>query len=129
MNRTRLVLIAAAALSLPAFADAPAAVAQKTKLVTAVQAKLGVPADGRMGPKTRAAVKEFQQSKGIEPSGELDKRTVAALGLDGPKARPAAAGASSPQAKPTTPVGPSQSSAERTAEPKATHDAPTGETK
>ena len=126
MNRMPLVLIAAAALALPAFADEGAAAAQKAKLITSVQEKLGVPADGKMGPKTRAAVKEFQQSKGIEPSGELDQRTVTALGLDGPKPKPAAAGATS-EAKPTTPVGPEQSSAERTAEPKAKPEAPTGE--
>jgi peptidoglycan hydrolase-like protein with peptidoglycan-binding domain len=126
MNRMPLVLIAAAALSLRAFAGEGAAAAQNAKLITSVQAQLGVPADGKMGPKTRAAVKEFQQSKGIPSSGELDERTVTALGLDGPKAKPAAAGATS-EAKPTTPVGPEQSSAERTAEPKAKPEAPTGD--
>ena len=127
MNRTSLVLIAAAVLSLPALADEGAAAAQKAKLITAVQAQLGVPADGRMSPETQAALKAFQRSKNLEPTGELDERTVTALGLDGPEAKPAAAGASSPEAKPTTPVGPSQSSAERTAEPKAKPEAPTGE--
>jgi peptidoglycan hydrolase-like protein with peptidoglycan-binding domain len=39
------------------------------------------PADGRLGPKTQAAVKEFQQSKGIQASGKLDQKTLAALGV------------------------------------------------
>ena len=125
MNRAPLaVLIAAAALSFPVFADEGTAAAQRAKLITQAQATLGVPTDGKMTPETRAALKQFQQSKGLKPTGELDKRTVTALGLDGPK--PAAAGASA-EAKPSTPVGPSQPSGERTAEPTLKQDRPTGE--
>jgi peptidoglycan hydrolase-like protein with peptidoglycan-binding domain len=40
-------------------------------------------ADGKLGPKTQAAVKEFQQSKGIQGSGKLDQQTLAALGVSG----------------------------------------------
>ena len=40
------------------------------------------PADGKLGPKTEAAVKEFQQSKGIKESGKLDQQTLAALGVN-----------------------------------------------
>jgi peptidoglycan hydrolase-like protein with peptidoglycan-binding domain len=123
MNRMPLVLIAAA-LSLPALADEGVAAAQKAKLITAVQAQLGVPADGHMNPQTRAAIKEFQAAKGIAPTGELDKRTVTALGMGGPKPKPATTTA---EAKPTTPVGPAQSSAERTAEPTAKTERPTGD--
>jgi peptidoglycan hydrolase-like protein with peptidoglycan-binding domain len=39
------------------------------------------PADGKLGPKTQAAVKEYQQSKGIQASGKLDQQTLAALGV------------------------------------------------
>jgi peptidoglycan hydrolase-like protein with peptidoglycan-binding domain len=39
-------------------------------------------ADGRWGPETENAVKQFQQSKQIEPSGQLDQQTMADLGLD-----------------------------------------------
>jgi peptidoglycan hydrolase-like protein with peptidoglycan-binding domain len=39
------------------------------------------PADGIVGPKTQAALKEFQQSKGLQASGQLDQKTVAALGV------------------------------------------------
>jgi hypothetical protein len=38
--------------------------------------------DGRWGPETQSAVKEFQQSKQMEPTGKLDRQTVADLGLD-----------------------------------------------
>jgi peptidoglycan hydrolase-like protein with peptidoglycan-binding domain len=41
------------------------------------------PADGKTGPKTEAAVKKFQQSKSIQPSGKLDQQTLAALGVRG----------------------------------------------
>src|SRR5438067_12556710 len=127
MNRARLaVLSTAAALSLPVFADEGAAAAQQAKLITQAQATLGVPTDGKMTVETRAALKQFQRSKGLKPTGELDQRTVTALGLDGPKPKPAA-GASAPEAKPSTPVGPSQPSGERTAEPTLKQDQPTGE--
>src|SRR5262249_32000142 len=39
-------------------------------------------ADGRWGPRTEDAIKQFQQSKQIQPSGQLDQQTVADLGLD-----------------------------------------------
>ena len=39
-------------------------------------------ADGRWGPRTEDAVKQFQQSKQIQANGTLDQQTVADLGLD-----------------------------------------------
>lgn len=39
-------------------------------------------ADGRWGPETESAVKQFQQSKQIQASGQLDQQTIADLGLD-----------------------------------------------
>lgn len=39
--------------------------------------------DGRLGPRTRAALQQFQEMHGLAPSGELDAATRAALGLDG----------------------------------------------
>ena len=124
MNRMSLVLIAAAVLSLPAYADEGTAAAQKAKLITSVQEKLGVPANGKMDANTEAALKEFQRAKGIEPTGELDKKTLTALGMGEPK--PAAAGATA-GGKPSTPIGPQQSSAERAAEPAIKPDQPTGQ--
>jgi peptidoglycan hydrolase-like protein with peptidoglycan-binding domain len=128
MNRTPLFLIAAAVVSLPAFADEAAVAAQKAKLITSIQEKLGVPAGGKMDAKTEAALKQFQRAKGIEPTGKLDKKTLTALGMGEPKPKPAAAGASA-KGRPSTPIGPQQSSGERAAEPTLKHDRPTGETK
>jgi peptidoglycan hydrolase-like protein with peptidoglycan-binding domain len=41
----------------------------------------GLTADGKMGPKTRAAVKSFQQAHGLKATGKLDQATKTALGL------------------------------------------------
>ena len=65
------------------------------------------PVDGRLGQQAQQGLKEFQQSRGLEPSGQLDPQTIAALGLDSDSS--AAAGASSPDATETAP--------ERAAEP------------
>ena len=63
--------------------------------------------DGRLGQQTRQGLKDFQQSRGLEPSGQLDPQTIAALGLDSDAS--AAAGGTSP--------GAAQPSPERAAEP------------
>ncbi len=39
-------------------------------------------ADGRWGPETANAVKQFQQSKQIQSNGQLNRQTLADLGLD-----------------------------------------------
>jgi hypothetical protein len=39
--------------------------------------------DGRWGPGTRNALKQFQQSKNIQANGELDQQTLTGLGLNG----------------------------------------------
>ena len=36
-----------------------------------------------MGPQTQKALKEFQTSKGLDASGQLDQQTIAALGVSG----------------------------------------------
>ena len=41
------------------------------------------PVDGVDGPKTQAALKQFQQSQGIAASGKADNQTLAALGVSG----------------------------------------------
>lgn len=59
--------------------------AQSSEVVKQAQEKLSAmghnagPVDGIAGPKTKAAVKEFQQSKGLPVSGRLDTMTLAAL--------------------------------------------------
>jgi peptidoglycan hydrolase-like protein with peptidoglycan-binding domain len=66
-------------------------------------------ADGILGPRTQKGLKEFQQSKGLQPSGQLDQKTIAALGVSGEasastgassdKGGSASAGASSEKSK------------------------------
>jgi peptidoglycan hydrolase-like protein with peptidoglycan-binding domain len=38
--------------------------------------------DGIWGPQTQAALRQYQEKQGLTPSGELDQRTIAELGLD-----------------------------------------------
>jgi peptidoglycan hydrolase-like protein with peptidoglycan-binding domain len=40
------------------------------------------PIDGRMGPKTRAALKAFQEANSLKATGELDNQTAEKLGVD-----------------------------------------------
>jgi hypothetical protein len=40
------------------------------------------PTDGRWGRETETALKQFQQSKQLQATGQLDQQTVADLGLD-----------------------------------------------
>jgi peptidoglycan hydrolase-like protein with peptidoglycan-binding domain len=60
---------------------------------------LDVTADGVLGPKTQAAVKEFQKKEGIQASGQLDQETLAALGVNEEAA--GAGSTSSPSAAPS----------------------------
>ena len=41
------------------------------------------PVDGKFGPKTKEALRKFQEKNGIKPSGEADEQTLAALGIQG----------------------------------------------
>ena len=77
---------------------------QNPELVKQAQEKLsaaghdaGTP-DGKVGPKTQAAVKEFQESKGLQASGTLDQETLAALEIGTPEGTTSSsAGSSKPQ--------------------------------
>ena len=51
----------------------------KGEAVKAVQALLGVDADGEFGGKTEAAVKAFQISRGLSVDGKVGRDTLAAL--------------------------------------------------
>lgn len=46
-----------------------------SELVKVVQAKVGVPADGKFGPKTEAAVRAFQKQRGLVPDGIVGPKT------------------------------------------------------
>ena len=56
--------------------------------------------DGRMGPKTQAALRDFQKAQGMELTGDLDPKTTQALGMDigttGSADASSAAGSASP---------------------------------
>src|SRR6185503_3507991 len=60
---------------------------QNAETVKQVQEKLaaeghdiGEP-DGKFGPKTQAALKKYQESKGLPASGQLDEKTLSELGV------------------------------------------------
>ena len=61
------------------------------ELVKQVQEKLSAagheagPSDGVLGPKTQAALKEFQEKEGLQASGQLDQQTLAALEIYTPE--------------------------------------------
>jgi peptidoglycan hydrolase-like protein with peptidoglycan-binding domain len=52
------------------------------------------PLNGQLGPQTVEAVKQAQKDRELEPTGRLDRRTIAALGIDERATESAAAGAS-----------------------------------
>lgn len=65
-----------------------AAVSEST--VRAAQRKLGVKADGVVGPVTRKAIRRYQRKEDLKATGRLDVATLRALGL---RAREASTGA------------------------------------
>ncbi len=73
----------------PAEKKAPAAARMSPEQVKAVQQALKDkghdpgPVDGRLGPKTRTALKEFQKAEGLQETGRLDRETMAKLGVEG----------------------------------------------
>jgi peptidoglycan hydrolase-like protein with peptidoglycan-binding domain len=52
-----------------------------TATVVAVQKKLGIPADGIVGPQTRRAVRRFQRRNGLTVDGVIGPETLRALGI------------------------------------------------
>jgi peptidoglycan hydrolase-like protein with peptidoglycan-binding domain len=56
--------------------------------------------DGVMGPKTQAALRDYQQKEGLKATGRLDAETSAKLGVEGGKT--SSASPSSPAASPST---------------------------
>ena len=64
-----------------------AAVRQAGSTVAALQAALGIPADGIYGPQTRRAVRRFQRANGLAVDGIAGPQTLRALGLSGAATR------------------------------------------
>ena len=69
------------------------------------------PVDGVMGPKTQAALKDFQSKEGLKASGQLDTETMAKLGVEAKAGASADTGTSSPSASPGASSGSSSPSA------------------
>lgn len=123
MKRTTIFIALASALSLPAYANDQAhkqgsseaqSSQQNSDVVKQAQQKLSDSGkdvgkvDGQMGPKTQAALKEFQQEKGLQASGQLDQETLAALDLD--QGSSAASGGTSSRDSTSSEGSPSESS-------------------
>lgn len=51
--------------------------------------------DGEWGPETQAALKDFQQKKGMQATGEPDQQTLAALGVSSQTTSSGSSGSSS----------------------------------
>lgn len=58
--------------------------------------------DGVMGPKTQAALKDFQSKEGLKASGQLDAETMSKLGVQAKAGAAADTGRSRPSASPRT---------------------------
>lgn len=61
-------------------ATSAAVMAQAQTKLNALGFNVGKP-DGMAGPRTRQAIQQFQRSKGLEASGQLDAQTIKALGM------------------------------------------------
>jgi peptidoglycan hydrolase-like protein with peptidoglycan-binding domain len=59
---------------------------RSTSSVPAVQRKLGVTADGVMGPQTRRALKTWQRRNGLQADGVIGPATLKAMGISATKA-------------------------------------------
>jgi peptidoglycan hydrolase-like protein with peptidoglycan-binding domain len=57
--------------------------------------------DGRMGPKTQAALRDFQTKEGLKPSGRLDSDTMSKLGVEAKAGASAGGSSTAPSASPS----------------------------
>jgi len=77
--------------------------------------------DGKMGPKTQAALRDYQTKEGLKPTGRLDSETMAKLGIEAktgaadtgtsasPSASPKSGASSATSASPSSPSSSSSS--------------------
>ena len=63
------------------------------------------PIDGRIGPKTRQAISQFQRQNGLKQTAQLDSRTMSELHGSGTSGSGAAAPSHSPSAPSGSPMG------------------------
>ncbi len=80
------------------------------------------PIDGKMGPKTEGALKDFQKAQGLKETGRLDNETMAKLEI-----KTGAADSATPSASPKTDTG-STSSAPKSDTTSPSASPPTGTT-
>jgi hypothetical protein len=66
-------------------------------------------ADGRMGPRTESALKQFQQAQGMPQTGALDSKTLSALGVSQGGGASSASSSSGPSGSTTSTSSPSGS--------------------
>ena len=84
MHSLLVAALASAAMATASAADAPFVDSQTVRQVQKTLNDRGFRTggvDGRMGPQTQAALVNFQRSEKLQPSGKLDRQTLAALGL------------------------------------------------
>jgi len=84
--------LAAAGMAAASAADAPFVDSQTVRQVQKTLSDRGFRtggADGRMGPQTQAALVNFQRAEKLQPTGKLDRQTLAALGVHEQKYGPA----------------------------------------
>jgi len=63
------------------FEDEPGGMGLNPKTIIAVQQKLGIAADGKLGPNTTTAIMNFQKQNAITPDGKLGPSTLAKMGI------------------------------------------------
>ena len=57
--------------------------------------------DGKMGPKTQAALRDFQSKEGLKASGRLDTETMSKLGVEAKAGASATGSSTTPSASPS----------------------------
>ena len=59
--------------------------------------------DGRLGPRTQQALRDFQKTEGLDATGRLDEKTMQSLGIE--CTRTSSASESNPSASPSSGTG------------------------